>query len=102
MSDRSERAKALLNLLNLSAAYKACFLDKETGELTPAAVRVLRDLGHFSALSKSPLKVSPISRQVDTHATCTAIGRAEPVRRIWDFIHLDPTHHPLMKEQDHE
>lgn len=102
MADLSQRIKAQLNLFNLSAAYKKCFCDPETGQLTKAAERVLRDLGAFSSLNKSPLRVSPVSRQVDTHATCTAIGRSESVQRIWSFIRLDPSTHPLMKDEDHE
>lgn len=97
-----DRLRAKLNLLNLSAAYRKCFLDPLTGELTPSAKRVLLDLGSFSSLGKSPLRTSPVSRQIDTHATCTAIGRAESVRRVWEFLHLDPTSHPIMKDEPNE
>ena len=40
----SQLLRAKLNLINLSAAYKACFCD-EAGELTKHGARVLRDLG---------------------------------------------------------
>lgn len=102
MADLSQRVKAQINLFNLSAAYKKCFCDPETGELTKAGERVLRDLGYFSGLNRSPLRVSPLSKQVDTHATCTAIGRAESVQRVWSFIRLDPSTHPLMKDEQDE
>jgi hypothetical protein len=102
LDELTAKARARLNLFNLSAAYKKCFCDPETGQLTKAGERVLRDLGAFSGLNGSPLRVSPVSRQVDTHATCTAIGRAESIKRIWSFIKLDPSTHQLMKDDPHE
>jgi hypothetical protein len=89
--------RAQLNLINLSAAYKACFCDKETGELTKAAERVLRDLGHYGHLYKSVLKVSPATRTTDPMATGAAEGRRDIVRRIWGYIRLDPYQHPIMQ-----
>jgi len=107
MSDReddaqtiSQQVRARLALFNVSAAYKKCFCD-EAGNLTKAGERVLRDLASFGGFSKSPVRVSPISRQIDPLATMVATGRAEVVRRVVDFIHIDPTTHPLMKD-DHE
>ena len=100
--ERDSRVKALLNLINLSAAYKACFCDRETGKLSKDGERVMRDLMHFGRVNRSPLVVSPLSRQVDTHATCTAIGRAEAVRHVWHYLDMDPTQHPLMKESTHD
>lgn len=97
-----DRARALLNLINLSAAYKACFLDPETGELTKAGERVLRDLSHYGHLGRSVVKVSPVTRTVDTHGTMVAEGRREVVRRIWAHIHLDPNTHPLMTRNDND
>jgi hypothetical protein len=96
----SERLKAQLNLWNLSAAYKACFCDPTTGELTKSGQRVLRDLAHYAGLYRSPVRVSPISRQVDPLATMVATGRAEVVRRAMAYIELDPTTHALMKDDD--
>jgi hypothetical protein len=96
-----DRAKAWLNLINLSAAYKKCFL-AEDGKLTPAAERVLRDLGHHGHMSRTTMKVSPVTRSVDTHASALAEGRRDIVRRIWAYIDLDPTAHPLTKETNHD
>jgi hypothetical protein len=98
----SQRLRAQLKLGRLTASYKACFCDRETGNLTEHGARVLRDLGAYSNLYKSPLKVSPISRQTDPMATGAAIGRAEVVRRVWALIRLDPNTHPTMTQKDDE
>jgi hypothetical protein len=95
----SERWKARLRLWNLSAAYKACFCDKD-GKLTPEGERVLRDLGKFAGYYGSPVKVSPISRTVDPLASMVSAGRAEVVGRVWGLIDLDPTKHPSLKEPE--
>ncbi len=97
----SERWKARLRLLRLSDAYKACFCDQH-GNLTPAAARVLRDLGKFCHQNASTLKVSPITRSVDTHAMAAAEGRRDVARRVWGYIDMDPNLHPAMKESDDE
>lgn len=97
----NERLRAQLNLINLSASYKACFCD-EGGNLTKAGARVLRDLGHFGHLGKTTVKVSPTTRVIDTHATMVAEGRRDTVRRIWAYIDMDPTTHPMMKETTDE
>lgn len=97
----SERWKARLRLLRLSDAYKECFCDK-AGNLTPAAERVLRDLGKFCHMDTSTLKVSPVSRSVDTHAMAAAEGRRDVARRVWAYIELDPLKHPTLKEPDDE
>jgi hypothetical protein len=102
MGDFTNRARAQLNLFNLSAAYKACFCDRETGELTKAGERVLRDLGHYGHLYKSTLKVSPVSQTVDPVATGAAEGRRDIVRRIWAYIRLDPYQHPMMTKTGNE
>lgn len=96
-----ERRRAWLRLIRLSDAYKACFCDK-SGALTPSGARVLRDLQRYSGLDRSPLKVSPLTRTVDTHATAVAIGRSEAVRRIWRMVDMNPNTHPAMKESDDE
>lgn len=93
----SQRLRAQLNLINLSAAYKLCFCDRE-GNLTKAGERVLRDIVSFGGFNRSPVRVSPISRQIDPLATMVATGRAEVVRRVVDFIQLDPSTHHLMKD----
>jgi hypothetical protein len=98
----SERLKAQLNLINLAAAYKACFIDKETGQPTKAGARVLRDLAAYGGASRSPVRVSPVSRQIDPLATMVATGRAEVVRRVLAYIELDPSSHHLMKDQNDE
>lgn len=97
----SDRARLLLNLINLSAAYKKCFCD-DKGKLTPAGIRVLRDLNHFGHVNRSTLKVSPISKTVDTHASASAEGRRDTVRRIWAYIDLDPTAHQQQLQQELE
>lgn len=97
-----EKRRALFALFNQSAAYKACFCDPQTGEITKAGARVLRDLVRFSGLNRSPVKVSPVSRSIDTHATMVSAGRAEVVRRVLDYIHIDPSTHHLMKDDPHE
>lgn len=91
-----QHTRAFLNLVNLSAAYKACFCDKETGELTKAGERVLRDLSHHGHLFKSVLKISPVTRMTDPVATGAAEGRRDIVRRIWAYIRMDPYKHPMM------
>lgn len=94
----SERLRARLNLINLSAAYKRCFLD-ESGQLTKDGERVLRDLADFGHMKRSTVKASPVTRQIDTHASMVAAGRREVVQRVLDYIHIDPTTHPLMKDE---
>ena len=98
----AERLRAQLNLINLSAAYKACFCDPETGEVTKAGARVLRDLVNFGSTNRSPVRVSPVSRQIDPLATMVATGRAEVVRRVLAYIELDPSSHHLMKDANDE
>lgn len=93
----SDRTRALLNLINLSAAYKACFVGQD-GRLTAAGERVLRDLDYQGYMHRTTVKVSPITRTVDPIASALAEGRRDLVRRIWAYIELDPTAHPLTKE----
>lgn len=85
----------------MSDSYKACFCD-EVGNLTEHGARVLRDLGKFCHMNTSTLKVSPITRTVDTVAMGAAEGRRDVARRIWGYIELDPNRHPSMKESDDE
>jgi hypothetical protein len=92
----SERWKAKLRLFRLSDAYKACFCD-EHGRLTEAGERVLRDLGKFCHQHTSTLKVSPVTRSVDTHAMAAAEGRRDVARRVWAYIELRPEQHPDLK-----
>lgn len=94
--------RAKLNLINLSAAYKACFCDPETGELTKAGERVLRDLSHYGHINKSPVLRSPVTQTIDTHASMVAAGRAEVVRRVWAYVQMDPYTHPMMTRKDDE
>ena len=96
-----ERIRAQLNLINLAAAYRKCFLD-EVGGLTPHGARVLRDLGHFGHLNRSTVITSPVSRSIDTHASMVAAGRREVVQRLLTYLRLDPTTHPLMKDPPDE
>lgn len=93
-----ERLKAWLRLTNLAGSYKACFCDKE-GNLTKDGARVLRDLGKFCHQNSSTLKVSPVSKCVDTHAMAAAEGRRDVARRIWGYLDMDPSTHRAMKEQ---
>lgn len=95
----SERWKARLRLLRLSDSYRACFCD-ELGKLTPDGERVLRDLGKFCHMDRSTLKVSPVTRSVDTHATAAAEGRRDVARRIWAYIELRPEDHPSLKDPE--
>ena len=85
----------------MSDAYKACFCNKD-GSLTEAGQRVLRDLGKFCHMHTSTLKVSPVTRSVDTHAMAAAEGRRDVARRVWAYIELRPDDHPTMKEPDDE
>ena len=95
----SDKWRARLRLLRLSDAYKACFCDK-AGKLTPEGERVLRDLGKFCHMHSSTLKVSPVSRSVDTHAMAAAEGRRDVARRVWAYIELRPEDHPSLKEPE--
>lgn len=97
----SERWRARLRLLRLSDAYKACFCDDD-GKLTPEGERVLRDIGKFCHLNTSTLKVSPVTRSVDTHAMAAAEGRRDVARRLWAYIELRPEDHPQLKEPDED
>lgn len=92
-----ERVKAWLRLIKLSDSYKACFCD-EDGKLTQQGARVLRDLAKFCHQDSSTLKVSPVSKCVDTHAMAAAEGRRDVARRIWGYIDMDPRQHPAMKD----
>lgn len=102
MSSESMMAKlkAKISLINLSEAYKKCFTDPSTGELSRHGAIVLKDLSRFAKLTKSPLQIGRVTRAVDTHATCVAIGRAEPIARMWRCIKMDPYKHPLMMKDD--
>lgn len=95
-----DKWRARLRLFRLSDAYKACFLDKDTGELTPEGERVLRDLGKFANFYGSPVKLSPVTRTIDPLASMVSAGRAEVVRRVWGLIDLDPTKHAGLKEPE--
>ena len=95
----SNLLRAKLNLINLSAAYKECFCD-ENGELTKAGARVLRDLGHFACMERTTLHMAPVTRTVDPLMTMVAEGRRGTVQRVWKFLRLDPTTHPMMQQKD--
>lgn len=95
----NERLRAKLNLINLSAAYKACFLDKD-GKLTKAGARVLRDLGDFGCMTRTTLHRAPGSMQIDPLLSMAAEGRRDVVRRVWRWLRLDPTNHPMMQQKD--
>lgn len=95
----SQLLRAKLNLFNLSAAYKACFCDKD-GNLTPQGARVLRDLGHYGCIDRTIMHRAPGSMQIDPLLSMAAEGRREVVRRVWRFIKLDPNTHPMMQQKD--
>ncbi len=97
----SERWRARLRLLRLSDAYKACFCGPD-GKPTPAGERVLRDLSKFCHVETSTLKVSPVTRSVDTHAMAAAEGRRDVARRVLAYIELRPADYPSLKEPDDE
>lgn len=75
-------------LLRRRRAYQALFLD-DTGELTPDAQVVMRDLVKFCRLGRSISVVSPITRQMDVHATFLAEGRREVVLRLLAMLKQD-------------
>lgn len=95
----SQLLRAKLNLINLSAAYKACFCDDD-GELTKQGARVLRDLGHFGCVDRTILHRAPVSMQIDPLLSMAAEGRRDVVRRVWRYIKLDPNTHPMMQQKD--
>lgn len=95
----SQLLRAKLNLINLSSAYKACFCD-ESGVLTKAGARVLRDLGYFCCIDRTIMHRAPVSMQVDPLLSMAAEGRREVVRRVWRYLKLDPNTHPMMMQKD--
>lgn len=82
-----------------SLAYKQCFLG-EDNELTPAAKIVLADLAKYAGMG-APTVVSPVTQQVDTHATSQRIGRGDVVNRVWRYLRL-PIHKLFEIEASHE
>lgn len=72
----------------LKLAYQRTFLG-EDGKLTPDAALIIADLAPFCRLHRSTLVVSPVSKQVDTHATLEAEGRREVLLKILGHLYLD-------------
>ena len=74
-------------LFNKKTAYQRLFLQAD-GTLKPDAFRVLADLKRFCYVNQSTIKISPITRMTDTHATMLAEGRRETWNRIQGFLYL--------------
>lgn len=74
--------------LTLRNSWRAMCLD-ENGQLTPAARTALADLAVFCYANKSTVKTSPMTGQVDSHATILAEGRREAFLRIKECLKLD-------------
>lgn len=77
-------------LLRRRSNYRATF------ESVPGK-QVLADLKRFCG--DSPVVVSPITRQVDTHATAIRIGRQEVFARIVQHLHIDDAQLARLQEE---
>lgn len=75
-------------ILRRRRAYRALFLDSDGG-LTPDAKVVMRDLVKFCRLGRSISVVSPVTRQMDVHATFLAEGRREVILRVLAMLQQD-------------
>lgn len=84
MSLLSDKFARMLGLRN---AYRRAFLGP-TGEPNQALRIVLLDLERFCRVRTSTVVVSPISRQIDTHATMVAEGRREVFNRLTYYLNL--------------
>lgn len=77
-------------LLRRRSNYRAAF------ETVPGR-QVLADLKRFCG--ESPVVVSPITRQVDTHATAIRIGRQEVFARIVQHLSIDDAQLARLQEE---
>lgn len=78
--------------------YRNCFLDK-AGKPTASGERALKDLAKFCYLHKSTMIVSPVTKQVDTHASALAEGRREVLLRILEALHLEDRYIVNLREE---
>jgi len=74
-------------LFQKKKAYQRLFL-LANGQINPDAAIVLADLKRFCYVTQSTIKISPITRMTDTHATMLAEGRRETWNRIQGFLYL--------------
>lgn len=92
----------LRKIVNLRNTWRGMYRGEE-GELTPAARAVLVDLQRFCYASRSTIKVSPTTGQVDPYAMAVAEGRREVWLRISEYLKLDDRDlQALLKQQNDE
>lgn len=82
-------------------AYRRLFQNGD-GDVGPDAQIVLADLKRFCYVDQSTLKVSPITRTVDTHATMLAEGRREVWMRIQAHLRLSERQVSDLQEKNDE
>lgn len=75
-------------ITRVSRAYKRLFLDGD-GRVAADAAVVLADLRRFCHVDRSTLKISPVTRTTDIHATMQAEGRREVYVWLTSRLHLD-------------
>lgn len=87
-------------VLKVRGAYRALYLDRQSGRPNPAAEIVLADLRRFCRATSTPAVVSPVSGMVDPIATGIAIGRLEVWHRVTQNLHLSDADLVRMMEAD--
>ena len=78
----------IARMLRLRKAYRVAFTGESGMDREQASRIVLQDLARFCRANQSSVIVSPVSRVVDTHATCVAEGRREVFNRLTYYLNL--------------
>lgn len=74
-------------LLGRKRAYRRVFMPN--GELSPDAKLVMADLAQFCHVGRSTFRVSPVTKQADSHAMALAEGRREVFLRLHQTLNFD-------------
>lgn len=92
----------IVRMLRLRKAYRTLFRGDGGMDPQQAAAIVLEDLTRFCRVNQSSVVVSPVTRQVDTHATMVAEGRREVFNRCTFYANLTEDQIMQLKEQSDE
>lgn len=82
----------------MRGAYRSCFLDGKTGQMTRGAEIVMADLRSFCRATSTPAQLAS-NGMVDPIATGIAIGRLEVWHRFAQNLHISDADLYRMVEQ---
>ncbi|KNE28159.1 Bbp19 family protein [Achromobacter spanius] len=89
-------------MFRLRKAYRVAFMGERGMSQDTARRVVMQDLERFCRVNQSSVVVSPVSRVVDTHATCVAEGRREVFNRLSYYLNLTEEQIAQLQERTNE